>query len=97
MTDDDLAIMKCMWDAGYTAKSIAGRLNYSTSNVLVTAHRHRDMFPRRQKRIPDSVKELWIARIRAGRVQPYQVARRLGVTKTAVYQWLRKARKKEDE
>ena len=97
MTEDEIATMKCMWDAGYSGKAIARKLSYSVSNVFVTMMRNRDMFPKRNVTIDRDERERWVARILAGRVTPHQVARKTGVSKTTVYNWLREAKKKEDK
>lgn len=47
MTEDELVVMEHLWKRGVPTAKIAEHLGYTQSNVLVTAFRNRDRFPKR--------------------------------------------------
>lgn len=90
MTDAELAEMERLWKRGVTTAKIAEKLHYTQSNVLVTAFRYRGRFPKRQGMKHDQdTRELWVARIRAGRYTIEQAADRLDVHPETIKRWLR--------
>ena len=90
MTDDELMVMEHLWKRGVPTRKIAEHLGYTQSNVLVTAFRYRDRFPKRQGMKHDQdTRELWVARIRAGRYTIEQAAEKLDVHPETIRRWLK--------
>lgn len=90
MTEEELIVMEHLWRRGVPTRKIAEHLGYTQSNVLVTAFRNRDRFPKRYNAKRDyRTIELWVARIRAGRYTIEQAAEKLEVHPETIRRWLR--------
>lgn len=89
MTDDEFATLKELYAGSMPLEEIARRMGYSKSTIQYFIAEHRDMFPHRKKRIPPRVRDMWVARIKAGRVTQLQAAKALGVSPVTVSRWVR--------
>lgn len=89
MTDDELATLKELYAGSMPLAEIARRMGYSKSAIQYVISEHRDMFPHRKKRVPPRVQEMWVARIKAGRVTQRQAAKALGVSPVTISRWVK--------
>ena len=89
MTDDELATLKELYASSMPLSEIARRMGYSKSTIQCFITEHRDMFPHRKKRVPPRVQEMWVARIKAGRVTQRQAAKALGVSPVTIARWVK--------
>lgn len=89
MTDDELATLKELYAGSMPLSEIARHMGYSKSTIQYVIAGDRDMFPHRKKRIPPRVRDMWVARIKAGRVTQRQAAKALGVSPVTVSRWVR--------
>lgn len=89
MTDDELATLKELYSGSMPLAEIARRMGYSKSTIQCFIAEHRDMFPYRSKRVPPRTRELWVARIKAGRVTQRQAAKALGVSPVTIARWVK--------
>lgn len=89
MTSDELATLKELYASSMPLTEIARRMGYSKSAIQYVISEHRDMFPHRKKRVPPRVRDMWVARIKAGRVTQLQAAKALGVSPVTVSRWVR--------
>ena len=88
MTPEELDEMELLWKRRMPTKDIAERLGYSEENIKATVGRMRDRFPYRHTFVPRGKKELWVARIRAGRATVSDAAQALDVHPYTVKKWL---------
>lgn len=89
MTDDELATLKELYAGSMPLAEIARRMGYSKATIQRFIAEHRDMFPYRSKRVPPRTRELWVARIKAGRVTQRQAAKALGVSPVTIARWVK--------
>ena len=89
MTDDELATLKELYASSMPLSEIARRMGYSKSTIQRFITEHRDMFPHRKKRVPPRTRELWVERIKAGRVTQRQAAKALGVSPVTIARWVK--------
>lgn len=89
MTDDELATLKELYAGSMPIAEIARRMGYSVATIKCFISQHRDVFPYRRKRVPPRVQEMWVARIKAGRVTQRQAAKALGVSPVTIARWVR--------
>ena len=89
MTDDELVTLKELYATSMPLSEIATRMGYSKSTIQGFITEHRDMFPHRKKRVPPRTRDLWVARIKAGRVTQRQAAKALGVSPVTIARWVR--------
>ena len=84
MTDDELATLKELYASSMPLSEIARHMGYSKATIQCFITEHRDMFPYRKKRVPPRVREMWVARIKAGRV-----TQRQGVSPVTIARWVK--------
>ena len=89
MTSDELATLKELYASSMPLSEIARHMGYSKATIKCFITEHRDMFPYRKKRVPPRTRDLWVARIKAGRVTQLQAAKALGVSPVTVSRWVR--------
>lgn len=77
-----------MWHDGRTVREIADTLGYTHQAISYHMSKDRKRFPSR--RVTRQRRELWMARIEAGRYTRAEAAEALGITRQAVDAWFRK-------
>lgn len=88
MTPEELDEMELLWKRRTPIKEIAKKMQYGVSTIRATVKMNRDRFPYRRTQVPQGKKELWVARIRAGRATASDAARELDVHPYTVKKWL---------
>lgn len=89
MTPKELNEMERLWRGRIPVKEIARRLGFSRSHILYIASSNRDRFPYRRVQTPESIRETWVLRIRAGRATVEDACVATGVNPVTVRKWLR--------
>ena len=92
MTADELTAAARLWQGGTSVKDISRALGYSVSYIQHTACRNRSLFPvRKHAGGKNRKREVWLARLQAGRATKRQVAEACNVSLQTVRRWLREA------
>lgn len=91
MTSKQLEYMERMWRDGLTSKQIARALGISDSYVRIVASRDRIRFPYRNRSQFERRREIWVARLLAGRTTLTQAAHACDVTVQVVRKLLDEA------
>lgn len=91
MTSKQLEYMERMWRDGLPSKQIARALGVTDSCVRQWASRDRIRFPYRNRSQFERRREIWVARLLAGRTTLEQAAHACDVTVQVVQQWLEEA------
>lgn len=90
MTERELALIERLWAKGVSVRVIADELGYTAKTVYYHMRKYPDRFPLKSTPpVPQSKRQLWVARIRAGRCTVGDAARATGVTQSQVYKWLK--------
>lgn len=102
MTSEELDMMEALWRGSMSIKMIASKLGYSANHITRTAMRNRDRFPYRHRNIKGTRQERKVerkravSRIVAGESTLDLEAKRLGVNRETVRNWVWRERKKWD-
>lgn len=92
MTSEEMAIASEMWRNGEPVRLIARSLGYSDYWINQNAYRHRELFPYRKTYLSDEEKAVAAERVLSGELTVTQMARRLGVHKSAMSKWVKERR-----
>lgn len=90
MTPKELDELERLWRGRKPISEISKRMGFSEQAIQGTVSRDRARFPYRHKRVPRAVAELWVEKIKAGRVTVAEAARKLGVHPVTVAGWIRR-------
>lgn len=90
MTERDLERIERLWADGVSMRVIADEMGYTAKAIYYHIRKDPERFPPRYAPpVPKSKRQLWVARIRAGRCTVGDAARATGVTHSQVYRWLK--------
>lgn len=84
MTDEEMQKVTDLLVAGRTIGEIAEEIGYSKENV-----RSHIKAVRKARSVPYRVRQMWVARILAGRADMGMAAKTLGVRRKDVVSWIR--------
>lgn len=89
--------MKRLWEQGVKIADIGAELGYSPHYVANVAQRYRDLFPYRKSTMrAKRHRDMWVARVVAGRASVAQAAAALGVHPYTINRWAQSMRESEE-
>lgn len=92
MTDKEIVTAAEMWRDGASVHWIARCLCCSTCTIYSAACDNRELFPYRKTFVSEEEKASAVESVLNGKYRMAQVARMLGVHRSAVSKWVKKAR-----
>lgn len=97
MKPEELREMAELWERNLSRRQIARLMGYSESWIDEVMRNNRAMFPKHKKPhygVGKAKREMWVARIQAGRSTARRASLALGVRYDTVIKWLNEAERK---